>query len=123
MLSSLIKFVVRGTSATVMPLDVHEAGREVAQNFWSAIIQPLSFVLAMLLGLGALAAPYAVAVFLHDYFGVRMTAAVAASVVATVVCLALAYKAAQSRRRGALYAPLFALEFCSFIGLAVIFTD
>lgn len=88
----------------------------------ATIVQPMSFVFAILLGFGALSAPYAIAVLIRQYTDLHFALAGAIAIAASAFALYAAYVAARSgRARRVLYLPVFGLEILSFWGIAILF--
>lgn len=96
--------------------------RLVMGDITSAIIQPVAFVVALLLGFGALSAPYAIAVLIREYVAMHFVLACAISIAATMLAIYATYLAARGRGAGrVLYLPVLVLEMLSFWGVALLF--
>lgn len=86
----------------------------------AAIFQPVAFILAMVMGFGALSAPYAIASLIRQYSDVHFAVAGLIAIGISALCLYSAYLAA--RGRGALlYLPALILVAFSLWGNAVLF--
>lgn len=96
--------------------------RSAMAEMSAAMVQPVSFVAAIVLGYGVLSAPYAIAILLRRYLELHFAWAGAIAIGASVLALGAAYVATRHAKPGsALYLPVFGLVLLSLWGNAILF--